>query len=549
MCFLIHTVIFDEMTNQRIYQAYLDFIHFIRGMSLRSAIIVAVFSGLIGSAVFLIPYNISSIDASAHQKQVEDHQRLADILAVIQSEPLWQITPEIARTSSEVVYSDPRIAAIEVFSLPDHKQFLTLSRKEQLKGPFSTLTRPIMHDDKAIGLVELTLSDDLLIEEERTAFVRYSITALFSFIIAVALIIFVLQKRLVEPIKGLVRESERLSNGELSNPIWLNRSDEIGHLAQTMEATRQALSRSFSELEIKNNQLTDYSNTLETKVRLRTAELETALKNINHAHQELTRIERMASLGSMVAGVAHELNTPVGNCLLVASTLEAEVNRFSQAFHGPGMRRSDLEKFLHCAVESSTLLLRGLNQAAHLVGDFKQVAVDQSSAQRRVFDLHTMMLELTSLLMPGLSKTPYILALDIPTDIQLDSFPGPLGQVFTNLINNSVTHGFNERGHGTMSISARLAGNKVELSFTDDGYGISPEILHRIYEPFFTTRFGKGGSGLGLSITYNIVTNVLGGEIMAHSLPDEGCSFTIFIPLLTPNIDEGNLQAALNFTA
>jgi len=536
------------MVNRYNFKKSLNPAFFIRGVSLRSAIIAAVFFGLIGSAIFLIPYNISSIDASTHQKQIEDHQRLVDILAVIQSEPLWQITPEIAGTSSKVVYSDPRIATIEVFSLPDHKQFLKLSRRSELKGPFSTLMRPIKHDEKIIGTVELTMADDLLIAEEYTAIQRYSITALFSFIIAVVFIIFVLQKRLVEPIKGLVKESERLSNGELSNPIVLDRSDEIGHLAQTMEATRQALARSFSELEIKNNQLTDYSNTLETKVRLRTTELETALKNINHAHQELTRIERMASLGSMVAGVAHELNTPIGNCLLVASTLEAEVNKFSAAFHGPGMRKSDLEKLMICASDSSKLLLRGLNQAAHLVGDFKQVAVDQSSAQRRQFNLHTMMLELTSLLMPGLSKTPYTLVLDIPTDIQMDSFPGPLGQVFTNLINNSVTHGFNDRNFGSMRISAVQAGNKVKMVFADDGYGIPAEILHRIYEPFFTTRFGKGGSGLGLSITYNIVSNVLGGEIMAHSAPNEGCSFTIIIPLETPTMDENNLQSALNFT-
>jgi two-component system NtrC family sensor kinase len=536
------------MSNKDYVQPYLDLIHSIRSMSLRSAIIAAVFFGLIGSAVFLIPYNISSIDASARQKQAEDHQRLVNILAVIQSEPLWQITPEIARTSSEVVYSDPRITSIEVYSLPDRKKFLSLSRKEQQKGPFSTLTRPIKHDDKVIGLVELTISDDLLIEDERAAFVRYAITALSSFIIAVVLIIFVLQKRLVEPIKGLVRESEKLSIGELSNPIILNRSDEIGHLAQTMDATRQALARSFSELEIKNNQLTDYSNTLETKVRLRTAELETALQNVNNAHQELTRVERMASLGSMVAGVAHELNTPIGNCLLVASTLESEVNKFSAAFHGNAMRKSELEKFVSCATESSTLLLRGLNQAAHLVGDFKQVAVDQSSAQRRQFNLHTMMLELTSLLMPGLSKTPYTLVLDIPTDIELDSFPGPLGQVFTNMITNSVTHGFNERDHGNMRIAAIQAGDKVKMTFTDDGYGIPPEILHRIYEPFFTTRFGTGGSGLGLSITYNIVSNVLGGEISAQSAPNQGCTFTITIPLVTPSIDEANLPSALNFT-
>ena len=535
------------MSNQRLYLTYLSLLFLVRGMSLRTAIIAAVFFGLIGSAVFLIPYNINSIDTAARQKQSQDHQRLVNILAVIQSEPLWQITPEIARFSSEVVYSDPRIAAIEVYSLPDHKVFLSLDRRQLHHGPLSTLVRSIRHEDKVIGLVQLTMSDDELLTEEQTSFIRYAVTAMLAFFIAVVMIIFVLQKRLVEPIKGLVRESERLSNGELSNPILLNRSDEIGHLAQTMEATRQALARTFSELEIKNNQLTDYSNTLETKVKQRTAELETALKNISQAQQELTRIERLASLGSMVAGVAHELNTPIGNCLLVASTLEEEVKRFGKVYQAQAMRKSDLDKFVSCAQESSTLLLRGLNQAAHLVGDFKQVAVDQSSAQRRQFDLQTMMLELTSLLMPGLSKTPYQLVLNIAANIELDSFPGPLGQVFTNLINNSVTHGFDEREYGTMRISAERDHDNVNLIYADDGRGIPPEILHRIYEPFFTTRFGRGGSGLGLSITYNIVTNVLGGEITARS-DEQGCSFTIRLPLVAPNLDESHVLASLNFT-
>lgn len=536
------------MLNKNDFPIYHSLAFIVRDISLRTAIILAVFLGLIGSAIFLIPYNISSIDATARKKQLDDHQRLANILAVIQSEPLWQITPEIARISSDVVYSDPRIATIEVFSLPEHKRFLFLSRKETQTGPFTTINRPIKHDQKIIGVVDLTMADDLLIKEEHTAFIRYAITALFSLIIAIALIIWVLQRRMVEPIKRLVTESKRLADGQLSFPIVLNRSDEIGHLARSMEATRRALRQSFTELEIKNNQLTDYSNTLESKVKQRTSELEQALQNINQAHQELARIERMASLGSMVAGVAHELNTPIGNCLLVASTLEEEVDKFGAHFSAGTMRRSELALFISCVTESSKLLLRGLNQAAHLVGDFKQVAVDQSSVQRRQFDLHTMLFELTSLLMPGLSKTPYILVLDIPRGIILDSFPGPLGQVFTNLINNAVTHGFHERDHGNIVIKAKVIENNVHIVFADDGVGIPAEILHRIYEPFFTTRFGCGGSGLGLSITYNIVTNLLGGEIQAVSSINQGCHFNLIIPLLTPRMDESQHQSLLNFS-
>ena len=223
------------------------------------------------------------------------------------------------------------------------------------------------------------------------------------------------------------------------------------------------------------------------------------------------------------------------------------MQKFQESFLRGTVRRSELEQLITCSAESSALLLRGLHQAAHLVGDFKQVAVDQSNVQRRQFNLHTMLFELTSLLMPGISKTPYILVLDIPSDIQMDSFPGPIGQIFTNLINNSVAHGFNGRDYGNMRLAAKVEDDKVAISFTDDGVGIPPEILHRIYEPFFTTRFGRGGSGLGLSITYNIVTNVLGGEIQAVSEPDKGCCFTITIPMITPNMEEVTNQSDLDF--
>ena len=509
-----------------------------RDLSLRAAIIAAVFLGLFGSSIVLIPYNLSIIEASARDKQNEDHRRLSGILAVIQSEPLWQITPEIARTSSIEVYSDPRVTSIEVVTLPEHKNFLLLSRRETQKGPFHTLKDPILHDDKEIGEVYLTFADDILINDIHTAFMRYVLSGVTSLLIAIALTIMVLQHRVLGPIKTLMMESKRLSQGELTYPIALDRKDEIGQLAVSMEATRQSLAHSFSELEIKNSQLTDYSGTLESKVRQRTTELETALNNVNQAHQELARVERMASLGSLVAGVAHELNTPIGNCLLVASTLEEETSKFLLLMESGNLRRSELQLFTACASESSKLLLRGLHQAAHLVGDFKQVAVDQSSSQRRKFQLHTMLNELTALLMSSLSKTTYTLTLDVPAEIEMDSFPGPLGQIFNNLISNSVAHAFANRPMGNMVVTAEVINDKVKLVFKDDGQGMPADILHRIFEPFFTTRFGRGGSGLGLSIAYNIVTNILCGEIKVSSTPGSGSCFTISIPMITPLIEE-----------
>ncbi len=511
-------------------------------ISLRLAIILAVVFGLTVPAAVLIPYHLHSIEVAAKAKNTEDHHRLVEILSVILSEPLWQITPEIANISSEVVYSDPRVATIEVITLPDGKEFIKNEvRKHSQKGPFTSMTREIKHGGQVIGEVTLTLAEDLLQENLASDFRRYVSTAVLSLVLAIFFILLVLQWRLVKPVKTLMSKSDRLANGELDEVIALNREDELGHLAHSLEVTRQALKHSFSELEVKNQQLLEYSSTLESKVKERTSELEAAnknleaaLSNVNSAQAELARVERMAALGSMVAGVAHELNTPLGNCLLVASTLEEETRQFLALVEEGKIRRSDLSRYANTAIDSTKLLLRGLQQSAHLVGDFKQVAVDQSSAQRRKFALHTMLQELSALLHSSLKKTPYTLELDIPDNIQMDSYPGPLGQVFTNLVNNAVTHGLEGRADGQMVCRASKVDDQVFLVFEDNGSGIPTEIINRIFEPFFTTKFGQGGSGLGLSITYNIITNVLGGSINASSTPGLGTRFEIRFPLVAP---------------
>ncbi|MBY0572630.1 MAG: HAMP domain-containing protein [Undibacterium sp.] len=525
-------------------QSFVSFI--LSRITLRVAVILAVFFGLAFTSSILIPYQLKKIEGDSLTKINDDHQRLTEILSVILSEPVWQITPEIAKLSSEVVYSDQRVAEINVITLPDKKTFITLdAHKADQKGNFRTVSRNITHGDQIIGEVQLTLADDLMQAEIKASYERAIIIAAISFLLSVICILMVLQWRLVQPIKLLIAKSDLLASGELNEPISLDRKDEIGLLALRLESTRQALQRSFYELEIKNQQLLEYSGTLESKVRLRTQELENAnhhleaaLANVNSAQNELARIERMAALGSMVAGVAHELNTPLGNCLLVASTLSDETKVLERSMTEGTMRRSDLSHYVAAAAESSKLLMRGLHQAAQLVGDFKQVAVDQSSAQRRTFTLVVVFQELAALLHSSLKKTPFNLELDIPDDIELDSYPGPLGQVFSNLVNNAVVHGLDGMSHGNMSCMARRQGEQVLIVFQDSGKGIPQNIVKRIFEPFFTTKFGKGGSGLGLSITFNIITNVLGGEIHVSSEPNQGARFEITIPLVAPKNQE-----------
>lgn len=291
-----------------------------------------------------------------------------------------------------------------------------------------------------------------------------------------------------------------------------------------------------------------YREQLENMVRERTEDLDrknqalnetverlqATLADLQRTQGQLVHAEKMAALGSLVAGFSHELNTPIGNALMVASTLPAQTERMSSQLE-KGLRRSALEDFLGEMRNAGEMMVRNLARAAELISSFKQVAMDQTTSQRRPFTLNELVSEIVITLTPTLKKTPYRIETDIPADIALDSYPGPLGQVITNLINNAVLHGFDGAPKGRISVSAdRVDAGHCWLQVCDDGKGIPPEHLNSIFDPFFTTKLGRGGSGIGLSISYSIVTGVLGGRIEVESTPNTGTRFTLTLPTSAP---------------
>lgn len=259
------------------------------------------------------------------------------------------------------------------------------------------------------------------------------------------------------------------------------------------------------------------------------------IENLEQTQEELVRSEKLAALGSMVAGVAHELNTPIGNSLMVASHLVETSNKMKASLSA-GLKKSMLDAFLVDTETAGDVLVRNLSKAAELVSSFKQVAVDQTSSKRRKFNLAETIAEVVISLGPRLHQSPVTLEQHIAEDIYLDSFPGPLGQVLINLINNAIIHGFDGRATGRIVVQTDCSGNggQVVLKVSDNGIGISPEVLPRIFDPFFTTRLGQGGSGLGLNIVHNIVFGTLGGRINAESMVGEGVCFTLVLPLVAP---------------
>lgn len=296
-----------------------------------------------------------------------------------------------------------------------------------------------------------------------------------------------------------------------------------------------------TELRAREKAVLELNSELEVKVAERTqalseanAQLSANLETLRRAQFELLRSEKLASLGALVAGVAHELSTPIGNCRTVASALEDKTLGIERRVATESVRRSELMEYLAVARDASSILLRNLERTHELVGNFKQVAVDQASENRRKFDLAQLCSEILSMLQPTLKRLPYRIAVDIPERVILDSYPGPLGTVLGNLINNSVQHAFEGRDSGTIRIAARQLDGEVELTVADDGRGMTPYVRAHAFDPFFTTRLGHGGSGLGLYLAFNLVTGVLGGEVGLETAPESGSRFVLRFPLIAP---------------
>lgn len=262
---------------------------------------------------------------------------------------------------------------------------------------------------------------------------------------------------------------------------------------------------------------------------------EKALVDLREAQAQMILQEKMASLGSLVAGVAHEVATPVGLTVTGASQLRTETAQILADAEAGRLRRSTFDDYLKLVDELATLIEKNAARAAQLIQSFKEVAVDQSSDARRPFDLAPYVAEIVSSLSPRIRHAGHKVELDIPDGIEMDGYPGAMAQVITNLIINSIMHGYPDDRHGTLRLSARLQpGDLISLIYSDDGAGIPRALWPRIFEPFFTTKRGMGGSGLGLHLLYNIVTVRMGGTVRVSAADGGGAQFTLEFPRISP---------------
>lgn len=333
---------------------------------------------------------------------------------------------------------------------------------------------------------------------------------------------------IIAPLRHFIKVINEIASGDLKQRVALSRQDELGQLAAAFNRMTD---------EVQNGR-----DTLEQTVIARTAELmiaktdaETAFNTLKQAQDNLVQSEKMASLGGLVAGIAHEVNTPVGVILMSSTHLAAETEKVSKRYSQGELSGDELEGYFDTARQSTRLMTINSQRAADLIYSFKQVAVDQTGGERREFELKSYIEEILLSLLPKLKRTAISTTLECPEGLLVDSYPGALSQILTNFIINSLQHAYQPDQAGRLNIRVTLlSDDTIRLVYSDDGQGIPPELQSKVFDPFFTTQRGNGGSGLGLHIVYNSVRQTLKGRLQMHSAYAQGTLFTLHFPRICP---------------
>lgn len=329
-------------------------------------------------------------------------------------------------------------------------------------------------------------------------------------------------RSITRPLRLLQTRMTELSENARAGPIAdFNRRDELGDMARATNVFITEIGRR------------------EQALRKSKDRADAALAELRKTQTDLIQAEKLASLGQLVAGVAHEINTPLGIALTTSTLLGDEAKRFGEAAASGKLQRSVLERFVERMREGTQLLFGNLSRAADLVHSFKQVAADQASGERRPFHMDAWLQDLLTSLRPILRKTKHEVQIECPPGVVVDTYPGALGQVLTNLITNAVTHAYAPEQVGHLSIRvSEPRPDTLRIVFADDGKGIPPEHMGKVFDPFFTTGRSTGNTGLGLHIVYNLVTSRLQGHVNLYSKVGRGTRFTIDIPKVVGDMPE-----------
>ena len=407
------------------------------------------------------------------------------------------------------------------------------------------IKKSIIDNDIDYGYVEIGLylkdvKDEIKRKSYRLAFMFLAI------LMGVAILLrWFLNTLLVLPVLSLSRSARKLANGDFTTAYSSGRRDEIGELINDFNKMREHLKSSFYEIESKNraiqlkndelvaidSEITDLNKNLEEKVEIRTLKLKQSLQELSETQSKLVEIQKMASLGRLVSGVAHEINTPIGVCITAVSHAMGETDLLRKHFDEDVISRSELIKYLDSQIESNQMIQDNLKRAAKLVKSFKSVSVDQSSSLPAEFCLN----EVVEFIINNYREEYPSINIEFLCNEKLiiTSYSDVFSLIIENMLLNSFQHGFEHQNHGLVVIEIGKVGENLCLAYSDNGKGMTGEAVNNIFEPFYTTKRGGGGTGLGMHIVYNLVTQKLKGDINCESEEGKGINIMIIIPNVT----------------
>jgi len=396
---------------------------------------------------------------------------------------------------------------------------------------------PIIQQEQNVGYVYIQTNNDYIQKIYSAMFTRFG-TVIILLILIIVWVVIGLNRFITSPMTDIASKVHEISkNKKFSLRLEQMPFKELDIVARNINIMLSRAENQLTKLADAKDFASQHNKDLEDKVSKRTqalkdsnSELLLTLETLHQFQGQLVESEKMASLGDMVAGVAHEVNTPIGLGVTASTLLSDRLLEIKQAFDDKTLKSSHLKKFLIEGEENTAIIYRNLKRAAELIASFKKVAVDQSSEEARTFDVKHLLDEVLLTLAPQIKKLPFVINVDCPEELVITSKPGPINQIIINLIQNSITHGFDDRDHGVITVQVSFVGDMLTINYHDDGKGIDPSIIKKIFEPFTTTKRGSGGSGLGLHLVYNLVTQALGGKISFSSEVDSGVNFKITVP-------------------
>ena len=514
-----------------------------KNLNLNLTILIALFVGLALPTFFTTIYLQNKNEQDLKNKLIKTQKELIQTLSSGLSRPMWEFMYDNAKDLVEPIFRNEDILEIKVIDLKsNNREFLKLEKMNIQNSTCKdsqiiTLEENIVLNKLHLGTVFIKFSTckirQQIIQQRDNLWFIMGMQFLISFIILFLLI----NSKIILPIKKLITQSNTLAHKKLNTPFVWQQNDEIGLMGQSLEHTRVSLLGLFDKEQKSKDEIEELNKNLELKVEDRTKklmsvnkELKTSLSNLKLAQEKLVHTEKMASLGNMVSGISHEINTPIGVGLTAVTHFQEITQDIKNLYHNEDMSEREFEEYLSSSESLANAINKNLIRASNLIGSFKKISVDQSCEEKRVFNLYEYSIDFINSMYGTLVKSKIKIDLEINPEININSYPGSYGQSLMILVMNSLLHGYKENEIGVIKIGAKQIDDFIILEYSDDGKGISEKNQKHIFEPFFTTKRGMGGSGLGLNILYNIVINVFKGKIKCESEPQKGVKFIITLP-------------------